>query len=77
MCVTVLHRIEPLFFILKSNKTVTTLTFIFVVTTRSLGAAYFGLGAIGCLGVVKICKQLFREARPAHTTYKVTYGYVY
>jgi hypothetical protein len=61
---------------LQSNKIITTLTFIYVLTTRSVAAAYFGLGAIGCVVVVKFCKHIFREARPAGTTYKVTYGCV-
>jgi hypothetical protein len=65
-----LHVVEPL----QSYKTVAFLTFAYVPITRTLGSAYFGAGAMGCMGIVKLLKHLLREKRPVGTTYKITYG---
>lgn len=58
----------------QSNKIVTASTFFYVLATRSLASAYFGLGAIGCMVFAKILKEILREKRPVGTTYKITYG---
>ncbi|KAG8761555.1 hypothetical protein FRC14_002742 [Serendipita sp. 396] len=39
-----------------------------------LGSAYFGAGALLCVGLAKALKLVLRESRPVGTTYKVTYG---
>ncbi|CAG7847956.1 SubName: Full=Uncharacterized protein {ECO:0000313/EMBL:CCA69456.1} [Serendipita indica DSM 11827] len=62
-------------FLNATNKTVTSLTFLYVIGTRMLVSAYFGAGAIVTMAIVKVLKRIFREARPVGMTYKVTYGF--
>jgi len=58
----------------RTSKLVTFTTAVFIIYTRSLGAAYFAAGAGVCSLTVKVLKRVFREERPANTTYKITYG---
>ncbi|KAG8820352.1 hypothetical protein FRC19_008945 [Serendipita sp. 401] len=69
-----IHSNYWLRFLNHSNRTVTLSTFAFVVGTRMLGSAYFGAGALLCVGLAKALKLVLRESRPVGTTYKVTYG---
>lgn len=61
------------------NAIVTGLTAVVLLYTRSIGVAYFGVGAVACTISVKCLKQILRHARPVQTTnrrQKQTYGYV-
>lgn len=67
----------PISFPLQTNLTVTVSTAAFLLYTRSIGVAYFGLGACVCMITVKILKQLIKEGRPdpiIRKEKKKTYG---
>ncbi|KLO20698.1 PAP2-domain-containing protein [Schizopora paradoxa] len=64
-------------FLDKTNVTVTGLTALCILYTRSVGIAYFSLGALACSFAVKGVKRLIRQPRPDHLHPKLkkkTYG---
>lgn len=62
---------------LQTNPIVTFLTASCVILTRSVGVAYFAVGAAGCSVSVKLVKRLIRQPRPLHpVSRKKTYGCV-
>ncbi|KAJ7172491.1 hypothetical protein C8R46DRAFT_1086142 [Mycena filopes] len=60
-------------FLDRTNLTVTGLTAIAILLTRSAGVAYFGAGAVACTLAVKVLKPAIRQPRPALGK-KKTYG---
>ncbi|KAJ7632601.1 PAP2-domain-containing protein [Roridomyces roridus] len=57
-----------------TNITVTGLTAVVVLFTRSAGVAYFSAGALACSLSVKVLKRAIRQPRPKKSTGKKTYG---
>ncbi|KAL0946916.1 hypothetical protein HGRIS_013077 [Hohenbuehelia grisea] len=62
-------------FLDRTNLTVTALTAICILYTRSAGAAYFATGALACSMTVKVIKRAIRQPRPKHPSQrKLSYG---
>jgi len=58
----------------KANVLVAGGTFVFVLLTRSVHAAYFGAASIGCSLAAKGLKRLLRQPRPPGAAKPYTYG---